>query len=132
MKQGFITNRSYKLYASRLRALIRTAEQEYHENRFNLLGNDCKKNWKILNKLLGRSKKKLPSAFRINNITTSDPNKISNKFCEYFVEHPRNIHSSIPHCNTDFSNLININENIMFLYPVTETEIRNIINNLKK
>ena len=131
MKQGIITNNSYKAYTSRLRALIRTAEQEYHENRFNSLGKDCKRNWKILNKLLGRAKKSLPKAFRINNGTTSDPNDISNMFCEYFVNHPKNIHSSIPDCNIDFSNLIRRNESTLYLYPVTENEIRNIINNLK-
>ena len=55
MKQNLILRASYREYAAELRKLLRVAEQEYYVRRFNSLDRDMKRNWKILNTLLGKN-----------------------------------------------------------------------------
>ena len=127
-----ITPRSYDLYVKSLRNLMKTAEQQYYVRRFDSLGNDIKKNWKILNGLLGKSKAKLSDHFILNNEKVYNSDRISEAFGRYFIENPRTINNSIPQCNASFSNRIPTNDNTMFFYHVTASEISASIMKLKK
>ena len=131
-KQGVITHESYRVYETKLRKLLRAAEQEYFIKRFDSLGNDPRKNWKTLNKLLGQSRKILPSTFKIDGGTTSNPEDISNHFGDYFINHPKNIHSSIPQSSSNFDDLIERQQNTMFLYPFNKEEVEATVKSLKK
>ena len=48
--------KSYEEYSKRLQLFIRKNEEQYYVNKLNSLGNDVKRNWKILNSLLNKSK----------------------------------------------------------------------------
>ena len=55
LKQKSISRSSYNEYCRALRELLNLAEREYYETKLNSLGNDCKKNWALLNKILKRA-----------------------------------------------------------------------------
>ena len=131
-REGYITKDSYKLYVTKLRRLLRVAEEEYFTKKFDSLGNDSKKNWNLLNKLIGKSKGGFPDSFTINNQTVTCPSKISNSFNKYFVDHPRNINSQIPDSSTNFTQLIPINPNSMVMYPITTNEVNEAIKMMRK
>ena len=69
---------------------------------------------------------------QINGEVISDPQIISNEFCNYFVKHPKNVRESVPSSNNDFSHLIPNNPNLSSFVPCTESEIDRIVMALKK
>ena len=97
-----------------------------------MLDKDCKRNWKILNGLLGKKRSDISDHFLIEGSKVTDPNKIANSFCKYFIEHPKSIHSAINPSNNDYSNLINNYNHAMRFYYCTEMEISKEIKKLKK
>jgi len=78
---------SYKTYRNLYNKLKRRAKITYFKNKIIEHYTDSRKLWKTLNTLIGRNndKSSLSDTFNINGTTTSDPNKISNGFCEYFT-----------------------------------------------
>ena len=132
MRSGRITNISYKQYAAELRKLLRMAEEKYYQRKLLSLNNDMKRSWKILNKLLGRNQMSPSNSFLINNQNISDPKNISEAFSKYFVEHPKNIHDSIPPSTVDFSGLIPRNNNTANFPLCTENEVYLLLCKMKK
>ena len=123
---------SYKVYCKNLRALLRKARQLYFVNKFNSLGTDSKRNWKLLNKLMGRSSNEENTRFLINNEVSCDKNLISDSFCEHFVSHPESISQSIPPSNGNFFQQIQRNLNSMYFSETSPGEILAIVSKLKK
>ena len=58
MTNDLITKDSYKSYCKALRRLLNLAECEYIRKKFNSLGNNSSKNWRLLNKLPNKKSKK--------------------------------------------------------------------------
>ena len=131
-RRGDITNRSYGTYVKCLRKLLVLAHEKYYENRLNSLNHDVKRNWNVLNKLLGRKRSKISDHFVINGSKSHCPDKISNAFCDHFISHPATIHASILPSTSDYSNLISPTPNSMVLHYVTENEVKQKISLLKK
>ena len=132
LKDKRITKESYKLYTAKLRKLLRDAEEDYFRRKFNSLKNDQKKNWKVLNWLLGRREHTSNKKFIINGDTTEDETLINNAFCKHFIEKPIRINSSIPPEGTDFMGLVpncNLTCNIS---PSSSDEVCKVIKSLKK
>ena len=123
MKQNLILRASYREYAAELRKLLRVAEQEYYVRRFNSLDKDMKRNWKILNTLLGKNSVKTTDSFLINNNQVSDFKTICTEFGRYFIEHPEPVHSSIPSSSSNFIKNIPMNSSTIFINYANETEI---------
>ena len=87
-KEGIITYRSYNEYAADTRMLLRVAEEEYYARKLSSFGDDMKRNWQIMNKLLGKKKVNIPDHFNIQSTEVSNPSAIAKSFCEYFINHP--------------------------------------------
>ena len=123
MKTGFITFRSYDRYCKSLRILLRAAEEGFHTNRLNSLGNNVKQNWRILNRLLGRTKAGISNNFVIDDQVIYDERIICEEFGKYFVENPRKIHREIPPSSTNFIDFIPRLENSIVFNSVSESEV---------
>ena len=70
----------------------------------------------------------------INNIDHYDANSITNEFCKYFSTVGKKFADSIPapvKPSKAFIEKIMLNERSMFLYEATESEIGNLLDNLK-
>ena len=106
--------------------------KRFYVRKFDSLGNDLKKNWKILNRLLGRNKVKTSDYFVIDGEKVRDPNIISKSFCSYFIEYPKGIHDSIPASEEDYLELIPFESISMRMVYSTEQEICRYIVCLKK
>ena len=132
MKENIISYDSYKRYSYLVRKILRLAEENYYVHRLDSLGSDPKKNFAILNKLLGKNKtKEISDHFVIEGVDIDDPKLISDKFNEYFVEHPIRIHENIPPSRLSYFNLIQQNETVAFA-PTDPNEISAIILSMKK
>ena len=133
MTNDLITKDSYKTYCKALRRLLNLAECEYIRKKFNSLGNNSSKNWRLLNKLLNKKSKQISESFNIDGSIVHDARKIAEKFNDYFVSHPENIHRNIPQSSrVDYLELIPeaiSNFDISFSTPF---EIESVINSMKK
>ena len=132
VKRNRIALSSYKAYCKALSSLLNIAEEEYFENKFASLRCDMKKNWRLLNNMLGKNVKSSHREFLIDGVKTEDQNIISKSFCEYFIEYPKSIHQSIPTSRYDFSSIIPVNLNSMVFRSSTLVEVNNIIDSIKK
>ena len=132
MKRGLIARESFKRYEKALRELLQMAEEDYHVQKLGSLSRNLKKNWRILNSLLGKRKSQIADHFIINNEPIYDPKSIADAFNNYFVSHPMELHNSIPDSTQDYSNLIPINLNSMALRYTTDQEVFELIKNIKK
>ena len=132
VKDSRITFRCYKKYCKTLRNLLRIARKQYYSNKLKSLGKNMKKNWRLINKLLNKSKKLLPDSFMINGINCSNPENIANKFNEFFVNHPKNIHENIVDSSIDFSYLISNSRVTMSFANCTNAEVEKEISSMKK
>ena len=131
-KNGEISFDSYKSYCSILRILLDTAEKEYTVLKLEKLGKDSARNWKILNNLLNRHKKRTSERFFLSGEYVTDHSIIANQFNEHFINHPQNISNNIPHSHTNYNDLITTNIELMEFSPATNEEVSKEISALKK
>ena len=87
----------FKQYRAKLRKSIREAKRQYFSNIFNRHKSDIRKTWCLLNETLNRNVKKQPThEFLVDNIMTTDPVIIANKFNEYFINIDNSLADKIP------------------------------------
>ena len=132
MKSNIITYQSYKRLSKSLRSLLRFAEADFYRRKFDSLGNDMRRNWKVLNKLLNRTKTEISDHFIIDDIRVSDSKQISEAFGSHFLTNPMNIHHSIPNSGYSSQTNVPINSNTMVFNHTTISEISFYIKKLKK
>ena len=132
MKRKRITVNSYKMYCKALDKLLNIAEDEYFEQKLESLKSDGKRNWKVLNNLMGQNKGDTCVEFIIDGIKTKNPELISQKFCEYFIQYPKSIQASIPNSPFDFSDIIPRNPRNMFLRTASPEEVEYLITLIDK
>ena len=123
----------FKQYRAKLRKSIREAKGQYFRNIFNRHKSDIRKTWCLLNETLNRNVKKQPThEFLVDNIMTTDPVIIANKFNEYFINIGNSLADKIPMAEP-FHSYLNHPTNCVFTFqPITEVKISEIIGNLKK
>ena len=131
-RDGIITHDSYENYCVDLKKVIYVAKSEYYSRKFNSLSKDCKKNWEILNQLLGKNKNGISNQFETNSGIITNPDDIANHFNDYFISHPLSIQNNIPVSNRDFSNLVPFQTTSFKFDECTENEVILEINLLKK
>ena len=131
-KEKVITYESYKKCCKDLRKLLRVAKSEYYSNKFHSLQTNSKKNWEILNTLLGKRRKNISDRFLVNGTACTDPQIIANEFNKYFINHPLNIQQNIPSATIDFSNLVSNCQTTANFEPCSVEEVSLTINLLKK
>ena len=68
MRRDMLNYNSYKLYVKKLRSLLRIEREKYFVRRLNSFNNDMKRNWKVLNSLMGKNKKWLHKEFNVDGI----------------------------------------------------------------
>ena len=107
----------------KLRLLVGTAREQYYVRRLHSLNQDVKRNWKVLDSLMGKNKKSLHKEFIVDGVSTNDTTKIWNAFCNYFNDYPRNIHGSTPISTSHHLDQIEISERSMYIRNTLETDI---------
>ena len=132
-KAGRILYVSYRKYCNALRDLLRMAEEDYHVKRLESLKKDQKRNWAVLNALLGRKTNTISDYFIIDGVEVHDPLTIANEFCNYFVNHPKhNIQDDIPSSQNDYTENIPLYNYRFILDHVTSDDVNLAIKKLKK
>ena len=132
VRDNRITLRCYKKYCKTLRSLLRIARNRYYSKKLISLGNNMKKNWRMINKLLNKSRKLLPDTFILDGVNCTNPETIAQKFNEYFVSHPKNIHEKVKNSSIDFSYLVKSSRDSMSFTKCTVIEVAKEISSLKK
>ena len=121
----------YKVYKNKLTKILKAAERHYYSEQLNMHKNNMKATWKILNEVIRgtTSLSKFPDSFFENNVEISNKKDIANRFNNFFVnvgpdlaariEKPADVHIR------DY--LPDSNANTMFLSPVSENEMINLV-----
>ena len=114
--------------------LLRTAGEKYYSRRLDSINNDVKRNWKVLNRPMGKIKKK--KSFRKECIADVDSKnyttKICDAFCNYFIDHTRIHRGSISVSTSQHLHQKEINEIAMYFRHVSETDIIESLMHLNK
>ena len=93
---------------------------------------DIRKTWCLLNETLNRNVKKQPiHEFLVDNIMTTDPVIIANKFNEYFINIGNSLADKIPTAEPFHSYLDHPTNCVFSFQPITEGKISEIIGSLK-
>ena len=128
MRSGSITSQSYKNHCTAMQDLLRIAREEYYYRKSKSLGKNSKKNFRLLNSLMNKTKSRLWTEHIVldekNNI---DRREMANKCNEYFISHPRDLNTNIPQSDKNYVNFIPKNDATMQFYYSTPDEIRIII-----
>lgn len=129
------TTRKYNRYRNILNKVIRNAKRLHYQKLFMSSKNDMKQTWQNINAVLKSNKAKhnLPSRFKHNGSTMTNPKEIANAFNNYYINigpslaenidsNQNNIYDTMPQINLTGS---------FFLAPTNELEISKIIDKLK-
>ena len=126
----------YKTYKNKLTSILRTAEKEYYSKLLTDAKGNIKNTWKILNTIINKktNTSKLPSHFECNEINIVSKQSIADGFNNFFVDVGSNLDKKI----TVADNAASIYDfmgqqcpNSMFINPVSEDEVVNIIKSCK-
>ena len=131
-KRGRITFQSYKEIAAKVQKILNLAKTEYYQHMFDLFGNDMKKNFDLLNKMMKKDKKKPCTSFVLDGVHEANPSRIADAFNDYFIDHPKMIHDSIPISNESYFHLINNPINNFNFAHTTPDEISRKLLTMKK
>ena len=126
----------YKNYKNKLTSIKRLSEKQYFSNLLAAKKNDIKATWNILNTIINKRKpaSNYPDSFQTDSGTKMTSKKeIANKFNDFFVNVGPNLAKDIRQKeNISIHKYMDPpNASSMFLTPVTETEILNIVNQCK-
>jgi hypothetical protein len=126
----------YKLYKNKLTNIKRICKKQFFSKLINDNKDNIKGTWRVLNQLIRKtnSTTEYPDKFHQEDGTVvKGDNNIANKFNEFFVNVGPNLASKIkPTDNANiFSYLGSSNTNSMFLKPVDNQEVINIISECK-
>lgn len=125
--------RKYKVYRNKLHNLIRKSKRQYYEIKFNQTKTNLKQTWKNINNIIGRNKQQhVQKQFKsTDGQTVTDPEEISNDFNDFFINVGPNLAAKInTKENKYYDYLKNPVQSNMYMSPITENEILNIISNL--
>ena len=89
--------------------------------------------WDLINKKLGKDKHNFKNTQLVQNGVITDPMEVANLFNEYYTSVAQNIlQNKLPIANSDRTNITSNQCNSMFIASATESEIINIIKNMKR
>ena len=139
MYKNYLKSRSpillerYKKYKNKLVTIIRNAEKLYYSSKLQMVKDSMSKTWKLLNKMTGRSKpRETINQIEINGQVTDNQQEIADKFNDYFINVGPTLANQVPTTDTKpLEFLEHTCQNSIFLNPVTEEEVGDIISNLK-
>ena len=122
----------YNNYKSTYKKVILAAKKMYNDSMYSKATNKTKAAWSIINNNLNnkRSKNKIHE-IKINNNLVTDPYQIAQHLNTYFIDLPAKLNDDLGENNTEIRFNPNSNYPTLFLKPATESEIYNIIMELK-
>ena len=123
----------YQKYKSKLSGIMKKAEKDHVGTMFEQCKGNLSKSWKIIKHLINQnSKTKKVHNFIIKDNLVSDRKVIAKGFNDFFTNIGPNLANKIKPTNIDpISYIPNQNQSSIFLTPVTEQEILNIISEMK-
>ena len=127
---------SYMKYRNKYNWLKKIAKQTYYVQIIYKIKHDIRKTWKIINSTISKLNYKTatPQTFKIDNTNISDPNIITDNFCDLFINLGVNYANNIPLSVKIAHNYINLqktrNPNSTFLTPTDPNEILEILKTL--
>ena len=138
----FINNKNesnekkFKNYRNRLTTVLKFSEKKYYNDLLNLHKGNIKETWKVLNNIIKKKKgdSNTPKHFiKENNEKIINGKEISDGFNNFFSNIGPKLAEQIetPADETIYDYLRNPIENSMFLSPIVEADIINIVNNFK-
>jgi hypothetical protein len=129
------THRKFVEYRNIFNRSKRNLKQKYFSDKLIEFKDDIKKTWSLLNEIIGRKKtfNPMPDKFENENTIYTDPNSISDKFCQYFAEIGHRFASNIPNSHKPFNEYLPNNSNVssFFMTPTDQEEISKIIYSCK-
>ena len=123
----------YKQYRNKLHSLIRKAEREHYYNLLLVNKNNLKKTWGIMKNVINKKKQSLkPDYFLHNSNKITDKKEIATRFNDFFINIGNSLASKIPSSNKSAESFLTGKfSKSLFLSPVTNNEVINILKQLK-
>ena len=122
-------------YQSILKRLIRNAKKQYYQKQFEKYKNDVKNTWGTIKQILNRTRnnQNISDVFLIDNVMTTDPTTIANKFNTFFAGIGIRLSENVNNIqNTHFTDyLLNPSMYNFTFELITEDITMEILNNLK-
>ena len=135
-RRSLLTESRYKNYKNKLTKILRIEKKNYYRQKLEECKANTSETWKILNTIIGKRKSeaKYSNEFIVDNDrVTLDNEEIANHFNNFFVNIGTILSNSIEPCQgtqpTDF--LKNQVSESMYMYPVTEKEVSEIVSGCK-
>ena len=127
--------KKYKTYRNTLKRLIRYCKSNYYVNKYIKFKQNSKKLWTLINRAISKSNNKTDSIdkIRVGGNYRTDAKSVTSAFCNHFANVGKNYAEKITKSNKkieDYLRNIEINNNSLFLTPVTESELKTLINAL--
>lgn len=122
----------YNKYKNIYKKVIIEAKKMYNDSFFSKSTNKSKAVWSIINNNLNHKKPKNEiNEIKINNNLETDPYLIAQHLNKYFIDLPAKLNDDLDGNSTEINFHPNSNFPSLFLKPVSESEIYNIIMKLK-
>lgn len=114
---------AYRVIKHKYNTALKASRKEYYSRKIDNSDNKSKCSWQVVRDITGKSNKE-------NNVGISGtPHQICNNLNDYMVNAAPQLMNNLP--KRSFVTKILYHDKCMFLYPVTEVEIFNMINELK-
>ena len=137
----FLTSRSstseiiYKTYKNKLTSILRYCEKQYYSDLLKDNKNNIKETWKIINDLLNKkssTRSSYPTEFVENGAIISGNMNIVEHFNSFFANIGPTLAEGIPKSDRHVGSFMGdrVTDSI-FLNPVTDEELLNIVHNAK-
>lgn len=114
--------------------LLRQAKVMYFKEQFDLAKCDMRKTWTLLKTAINKHNIRdiLPTSFKYNNTLITDTKEISDKFNKFFVNIGWDISNNVSATDINYSQYLNPpNQHSIFLDPIDDHNIMEIVNNIK-
>ena len=112
--------------------LIEKKKQNYYTQLLSNHRCNIKDTWKVINSLMGKTKKSNCSYLLINDKHVHDKEELANHFNEHFSTIAQNLLKKLPNPTSHYSDyLSNANRESSYLYATSPTEIKNITSGMK-
>ena len=123
----------YNTYKRILQNSLRKAEKAYYDDIFTENKSNLVKSWKIIKSIINKnSVSKTTTKFIINNTETDNKLEISESFNNFYVNLGSSLAEKLPSTDVDpISYMNNVTNSTLSLEPVTEDEVKKIMQNMK-
>ena len=127
--------KKYKSYRNCLTKIKSKAPSEYYIKQCYNLKSKMKRLWNLINNIIGKTNDKTSviNHITVENVCYYDAKEVANKFGKFYstigAKLAQNIDKNETHISK-FLNKINKNDKMIYLNPITPTEIKQLINKL--